>query len=451
MVVSFAAVFKLEHSLVTSFHHNTAHSDQWCGSETPLLGTQQGRNSDIPTSPDLTVGLNSHSASQVVQHQSLVSLGKTQLPRKTGVLDGCPFGSTGTTVVTRNGDVIGLGLDYTAGNDANTNFRHKLDRDSSTRIGSFEIINELLKVLDRIDIVVRRRRDKSHTRSRVSSSTDRSRHLVTGKLTTLTRLSTLSHLDLKFIRVGEVVGSDAESTGSDLLYSRSSRVPYRLELHRMGEGLAVEFGPGTGDGNATLSVFTAFTSVGFSTETVHSESQSSVSLHGDGTVGHGTSDTSSDDLIPRFNLLNRNWGSVLKVELKKTTEGTSLDRLSRVLGVSVVRRLVLLSNGVLKLGDGNGVVDTHLGTLTVVVLSAFGLFIISTALCNLIQKTYHAGDHDRVSGGPSPLVELKSIHRKKLIGGTLHPRGSTNKAIRNNLLVKTENLKELSALVRSKC
>jgi hypothetical protein len=72
-------------------------------------------------------------------------------------------------------------------------------------------------------------------------------------------------------------------------------------------------------------------------------------------------------------LLNWHWSGILKVELEQTSEGSPLDRLSRVLGVCVVGVLVLLPDGVLKLSDGDGVIDSHLGSLAVVVFSAFGL------------------------------------------------------------------------------
>lgn len=109
-----------------------------------------------------------------------------------------------------------------------------------------------------------------------------------------------------------------------------------------------------------------------------------MSFYGDGIVGYGISDILLDDFILRFNLFNWNWGSVFKVEFKKIMEGILFDRFLRVFGVSVVCCLVFLLNGVLKLGDGNGVVDMYFGILMVVVFFVFGLFIISMVFCNLI-------------------------------------------------------------------
>jgi hypothetical protein len=71
--------------------------------------------------------------------------------------------------VTRDKDVISLSLGNTAGNDTDTNLRDELDRDSGTRVSGLGIINELLKILNGVDIVVRRRRNETNSRGRVTS------------------------------------------------------------------------------------------------------------------------------------------------------------------------------------------------------------------------------------------------------------------------------------------
>ena len=50
-----------------------------------------------------------------------MGLGKTKLPRKTSILDTGPLGSTGTTVVTRNDNVIGL---YISSAQSNPSLQH---------------------------------------------------------------------------------------------------------------------------------------------------------------------------------------------------------------------------------------------------------------------------------------------------------------------------------------
>lgn len=100
-----------------------------------------------------------------------------------------------------------------------------------------------------------RRGDQTDTGCRVTGATDGLRDLVARKLTTFSRFCTLSHLDLKLIRVGKIVGCDAKTTRSNLLDGGA-------------KGVAV------GKRNGALSVFTTFTSIGLSTKTVHSDGES---------------------------------------------------------------------------------------------------------------------------------------------------------------------------------
>ena len=108
-------------------HHNTSHGNERSGGETPFLSTQQTSDGDIATSTELTISLDNNTATKVVQNQGLMGLGKTQLPRQTSVLDTSPSGSTSTTIVTRDQDVVGSGLCDTRSDDTDTSFRDKLD------------------------------------------------------------------------------------------------------------------------------------------------------------------------------------------------------------------------------------------------------------------------------------------------------------------------------------
>ena len=50
---------------------------------------------------------------------------------------------------------------------AHAAFGHKLHADAGIRVGVFEIEDQLRQILDGINIVMRRRRDKRHSRRRV--------------------------------------------------------------------------------------------------------------------------------------------------------------------------------------------------------------------------------------------------------------------------------------------
>jgi hypothetical protein len=289
-------------------HKDTAHGDKRSSGKAPFLSTKETSKGNITTSLELSISLDNDTTTKIVEDQSLVSLSQTQLPRKTSVLDTSPSRSTSTTIVTRDQNVIGLGLGDTRGHNTDTNLRDKLDRDSRSRAGALQIVDQLLKILNGVNIVVRRRRDKTDARGRVTGASNGLGHLVARKLTTLTGLGTLSHLDLKLIGVGKIGRSDTETTGSNLLDGRT-------------HGITV------GHALRSLGILTTLTSVGLSTKSVHGNSKGRVRLHGDGTVRHGTGAESADNVSPGLNLVNGDRSTVLKLEVKETTKSTVLDLL----------------------------------------------------------------------------------------------------------------------------
>ena len=95
------------------------------------------------------------------------------------------------------------------------------------RVGAAQVEDQLLEVLDRVDVVVRRRRDQAHARRGVADLADVLVHLVAGQLAALAGLRALGHLDLELVGVDEVVRGDAEAAGGHLLDRRAARVAVR--------------------------------------------------------------------------------------------------------------------------------------------------------------------------------------------------------------------------------
>ncbi|KAI6759055.1 hypothetical protein HG531_013816 [Fusarium graminearum] len=397
---------------VTLSHKDAAHGNKRSSGKAPFLGTKQTSKGNITTSLELSISLDNDTTTKIVQDQGLMSLSQTQLPRKTSILDASPSRSTGTTIVTRDQDVVGLRLGDTRGDDTDTNLRDKLDRDSRSGAGALQIVDQLLEILDGVNIVVRRGRDKTDTRGRVTGASNGLGHLVTRKLTTLTGLGTLSHLNLKLIRVGKVGRSDTESTRSDLLDGRTHGITVGHTLR-------------------SLRVLTTLTSVRLSTQSVHGNSQGRVRLHRDGTVRHGTGTEPANDISPRLNLINGDRSAVLKLKVQKTTESTVLDLFILGSGVGLVRLIVLGADSVLDIGDRGRVVDVRLTTVTPVVLAR-------------LRKTRGA---NAGSGRETSLVESESILSNELKGHTLDTRSSAPEASLNNSLIETKDLKDLSTLV----
>jgi hypothetical protein len=153
-------------------HHDATHGDERRGSKAPLLSSKQTGDGHITSSPQLTVSLDDDATTEVVENKSLVSLGKTQLPGETGVLDTSPSRGTSTTVVTRDEDMVSLGFGNTRSDDTNTSLGDELDGYTSAGVGALKIVNQLLKILNGVDVVVGRRTDETDTRSGVTGLSD---------------------------------------------------------------------------------------------------------------------------------------------------------------------------------------------------------------------------------------------------------------------------------------
>ncbi len=87
----------------------------------------------------------------------------------------------------------------------------ELHRDGGVRVDAPQVEDQLREVLDRVDVVVRRRRDQRHSRLRVPETGDLLGHLVAGQLPALARLRALRDLDLELLGDGGVRRRDAEA------------------------------------------------------------------------------------------------------------------------------------------------------------------------------------------------------------------------------------------------
>ena len=92
---------------VTLPHHDTTHRNERRGREAPLLCTEQAGNRDVPSGTELTVSLDGDTTTQIVEHEGLVGLSETELPRKTGILGTSP---TRTAATAEDEDVVRLRL-----------------------------------------------------------------------------------------------------------------------------------------------------------------------------------------------------------------------------------------------------------------------------------------------------------------------------------------------------
>ena len=90
------------------------------------------------------------------------------------------------------------------------------------------------QVLDRVDVVVRRRRDQADARRRVPGLRDPRVHLVPGQLAALARLGALRHLDLQVVGVDQVLAGHAEAAAGHLLDRGAAQVAVGVGTKRSG-------------------------------------------------------------------------------------------------------------------------------------------------------------------------------------------------------------------------
>ena len=171
---------------------------------------------------NLAVGLHDDPAAQVVEHQHLVRFGQAQFPGHAGVLDRGLRAGAGAAVVAADQHHVGLALGDAGGHGAHADLGHQLDADARVAVGVLQIVDQLRQVFDRIDVVVRRRRDQAHARRAVADAGDFLVDLVAGQLAAFARLGALGHLDLQLLGADQVFAGDAEAAAGHLLDGAAS-------------------------------------------------------------------------------------------------------------------------------------------------------------------------------------------------------------------------------------
>src|SRR5690606_8189136 len=158
------------------------------------------------------------------EQQRLLRLGKADLPWAARVGERSQRRGAGAAFVAGDRDMVGARLRDTRSHGADTDLGDQLDRDARSRVHVLQIVDELRQVLDRVDIVVRRRADEAHAGCGVARLADDLVDLVTGQLPAFAGLGALGHLDLDIVGIDEIFGGDAETTRGDLLDRRAHRV-----------------------------------------------------------------------------------------------------------------------------------------------------------------------------------------------------------------------------------
>ncbi len=150
---------------VADAHHHAAERDQRRGREAELVGPEDRGDHDVAAGAHLTVDLDEDARAQVVAQQRLLGLREPDLPGDAGVVDRRLRRSAGAAVVPGDHDVVGVRLGDAGRDGPHAHLGHELDRDAGARVRAAQVVDQLLEVLDRVDVVVRRRRDQADARA----------------------------------------------------------------------------------------------------------------------------------------------------------------------------------------------------------------------------------------------------------------------------------------------
>ena len=207
----------------------------------------------------------------------------------------------GAAFKTGNGDVIGAALGDAGGNRADAHFRHQLDRDARLLIHALEVADQLRQVFDRIDVMVRRRRNQAHARRGVTHLGDVGIDLVAGKLAAFAGLGALGHLDLDVVGIDQIFGGDAETARGHLLDGGPHRVAIFQRLEAVG-------------------FFAAFAGIGTPADAVHRNGQRGMRLSADRAKAHRAGRETLDDLARSFDFVQRHARTV-GLEVHQAAQG----------------------------------------------------------------------------------------------------------------------------------
>ena len=154
------------------------------------------------------------------------------------------------------------------------------------RVGVLQVVDQLRQVLDRIDVVVRRRRDQADAGRRVAQLGDVLVDLVAGQLAAFAGLGALRHLDLQSVGVDEVLAVTPKRPDATCLIVERSESPLAQRLEAVG-------------------VFAAFAGVRLAADAVHRDRERRVRLGRDRAEAHRAGGEALDDLRRRLDLLDR--------------------------------------------------------------------------------------------------------------------------------------------------
>ena len=264
-------------------HHALEHHQRG-RAELEAVAAEQGGDDHVATGLVGAGAAQHHLVPDPVDAERLMHLGHADLGRAAGVLEAGHRRGPGAAGVAGHVDHVGAGLGHPDRDGADAFGGDQLDDHPDA--GGLAVVDQLGEVLDRVGVVVRRRRDELDPGCAAPGGGDVDRHLRRGQLAALAGLGALTDLDLQLLqhRVGQVAGPDAEPSGGELL----------------DPGAADRPGPGV--------VLAALAAVGHRADHVGAVGDGLVGGGDQGAVAHRPGGERGGDLVGRLHLVQRHAG-----------------------------------------------------------------------------------------------------------------------------------------------
>ena len=140
-------------------------------------------------------------------------------------MDGTPWSGSRTSVITGNQNRLRAGLGNAGGNCSHPCFGNKLYRNIRVLVGVLQIVDKLRQILDRINIMVRRRGDQADSRSGVTGFCDPGIYFFCRKMSAFARFCSLRHLDLDLPCRHQIAAGHSEPSAG-YLFNRGTAVVF---------------------------------------------------------------------------------------------------------------------------------------------------------------------------------------------------------------------------------
>ena len=243
-------------------HHHAAHRNERRRGKAEFLCAEHTRHRDIAPCHQLAVGFEPHPVPQPVCDKLAMRLRDTGLPREPGIVNGAFGRGAGTAVKPGNEHSVRTRLGNAGGYRADTVLRNELYGDVCAPVRAFKIVYELRKILDGINIMVRRRGYERNTGGGIARCRHPRVNLLSGEMPALAGLCALRHFYLDLLCAAKISACHPEPAGSDLLYR------------------AVHFGA------VAFGRLAALAAVRFAAQAVHRDRHAGMRLVGNGAVRH---------------------------------------------------------------------------------------------------------------------------------------------------------------------